>query len=68
MHMFKSRSLTISALFVGLLATLVPLGEAESVVQGLQIIVEQLFIILPILLAWWGRLRVGDVTPTGKRK
>ena len=66
--MFKSRSLTITALFVGLLGSLVPLAEAESVVNGLQIILEQLIIIVPILVAWMGRLRVGDIFLTGKRK
>ena len=66
--MFKTRSLTISALFVGLLGSFLPLAEAESVANGLQIILEQTIIIVPILVAWFGRLRVGDISLTGKRK
>ena len=55
--MFKSFSLTITGLLVVVLAEFLPVEEVEVVGQA-----------IGIIIAWFGRYRVGDIALTGKRK
>lgn len=50
-------SVTIMGIFVLIVSQFFPVEEAETVGEA-----------IGIILTWWGRYRIGDITLTGIRK
>lgn len=55
--MFQNVSMTVVGLLVVILAQFIPIEEAQVVGEA-----------IGILLAWYGRVRIGDISLLGVRK